>query len=239
MPPTYPKEQQEITTRESKVEIEKEIEVKKEIQIKEFTIMYPEKWHAFKFTDFPKKGSEPEIIDLAEVLNSDRAFNDFKGVFAPQLKVTRNFIKTVYEEAKPFEPGTQKRAYQVLAYIAENGELEMIMVDPWEAGLIREELAAAPKQAILIDLNTRFTQAFGQPIKDQKLLAELVVQAKFYSGYLIYSPDEYVYLKEWIQEKGIEKMKHLFDRIMLAHPGTEAEFQRSKLRSLLINIVYL
>lgn len=99
-----------------------------------------------------------------------------------------------------------------------------------------EEIKTYQHNVQFIDLVNGFTHTLGVPFseEDEKQVIELSAQAKFYNGYLTYSPDEWKYLVEWISKsERKEQMKELFEMSLLSQPGEYKFYHGTPIHKLL------
>ena len=243
--------------------MEKEIEVNEESHRDKIENARYQKWlnkdatpaYQLDFLHVNKYEYAPKIVPMGDVFNSSEQLQQFQGIFDPDLRTTENFIHTGKEQKElAFVPDMQKKCYQ-LVFSKENDRVVALMVDPIEAGWLRntlspkgqadliekrkenkEDIKPYQHQAYILDLENGFTQSFGSAFtaEEQQRIAELTVQAKFYNGYLVYSKEEWEYLKKWVAESNnAPLMQEVFEKSITSQPGQYKFYEQSEMRKFL------
>lgn len=196
---------------------------------------------AMPVSQFKAKGISP-VVKVSEFLSKD---ND---VFDSDLLATVNMMPVYisksffgfFDKQPPYEPFGKYEDVTSNVLVIEDkhtGHLQMVLADQEDAGQFRNLLQKDlkdPSQAnremrvCLYNLASEIAFQGSDSFEVDKLKADpnfvkLSAQAKFYRGFLSYSEAEQKALAEWIQSKGVDKMRAFFENVVLSSKPTAKE----------------
>ena len=188
--------------REIEVEAEKEKQQEKEMQIE-------------TETEFSDKKYKPHLsyygtVTMTEAFTATKGLESFADIFDEGFLGSGNFFpleRVIKEKSNPADHppfGIFNQYQKPICGLWLKSENEIIMVDQYDATTMPE--------IILYDLNLGLYQFSGKVpeyLENEKFLYK-VVQAKFFNGETYYKPEEIQLLRNWIEEKGTERMRKLF-----------------------------
>jgi hypothetical protein len=196
----------------------------------------------------------PPVMEIRDIFAHESTLAEYQDIF--DLESSYNFlpIKTRIPHEKASQVGINQKAipfddvqYAVNFFlmVPEKDRVRMVLLSQAEAGFFLEKIGSekseyTSRNIILGQMELGVLKA-ENPVQAEALLASpeakrLLVQAKFYDGQLIYSPEELKLLEIWISQKGAERMQKLFcDIILRSKPHRRKEFEKSALAELFTN----
>jgi hypothetical protein len=233
---TYGKTAEIITEKETQTDRHTERETHKETKLWEKDIAprpYLELGHPFE-----TEGIYKHSIFTEEMLKTNPQFEGLTHIFDPKIVVSLNLApkfdyksKSYHLIAHPYRAydGFQKHCTFIEVRQEPSGNLIVKMIDDHDANIIREYLSqdrANPgnhaNKVALMQIQKKhlgFDFAGSKPIDlnhpaTRTQFLSLLVQAKFASGILEYTPEEIPALKSWIESIGPQKALRAIDLIL-------------------------
>lgn len=199
-----------IYGREMEIETEKEQEkeVEKEVEVEALAELSTEKYVWQSYFDF-------KIVNLSEAFAASKGLETFADIFDDGLVGSLNFLPVNQSKYcsifKQYEPpfGLFNQFQKPVCALRVMSEDEVVMVDQRDAA---ESVCKDRKCLGIYDLNLGLYQVEKEIpsfIASDKFLRK-VVQAKFFDGETHYKKEEIPLLRQWIEEKGVERMRSLF-----------------------------
>lgn len=201
--------------------------------------------------DRPRSEGLVPILHMNELFANKSELEAYRGVF--EIEASYNFIPAIslkkvgYFEGGglarcldyPFSP-TQLPVERMLIIQAPGKPARLVLVDNYDAAFLAKKLRSQRDTSKSEDVKTYLVDSrlgvissnthAALDLNDTKI-AQLMTQAKFFGGALIYTPQEKEYLKAWLLLKGAKKMEELFCQHILANkPKLREEYEGSTIQ---------
>lgn len=207
---------------------------------------------------FPKAESQAPFLSVAEAL-ADSKFADYADLF--DIEASYNFLPGwantiaglhIYNRVRliPFEEGQLEVQNLLICHDRESQEVQVKLLSQADTGFFFAQLGnecldgnkvAREVDVTLYNLTLGPIQSNNQAIQNGSIdpvsdeVRRKIIQAKFFNGDSIYTEKELPLLEEWLQAKGIDRMKELFTKIILPNKEEKLkQFHGSVLASLLL-----
>jgi hypothetical protein len=186
----------------------------------------------------------PKVEDILEVksyclpvsdyLGSHHDYRRYANIWDTHLKVSFNVATQaalgIYDfVAKPFDDMQKQTPYVLVKYSSSKKLWEVDMLDLDDAQFFLEHLKNHENQSVdggyevaLYSLEEGVIQQGPGDLTNYRIdyndkAAMLLAQTKFFNGLTDYTPIEEDQLQNWIAEKGVDKMRTLFNEIIIKH----------------------
>lgn len=192
--------------------------------------------------NFPIYKNQTPIFKISDIFKNSKLVG-FYQVYADifDIEVSYNFLPIL--DTIPFSKGQLDVKNMLLCRDRETGEVQLRLISNADTGYFYEKLERDRKNegtleidVALYNIKLGIIQSNNQEILNKKddiiddQVKRKIIQAKFYNGESLYTEEEIPLLKEWIQEKGVERMKTLFlEKILIYKNEKRKEFPESPL----------
>lgn len=178
------------------------------------------------------------FIPVKDLFENTPSLESFTNVF--DIEASYNFLTSKGNAI--FKRGQLNVSNVLICRDRNTNASQVRLISNADTGFFFQQLAVDREQAngevdvALYNFNLGVVQSNRQEILDQKesiitdFIRNKIVQAKFFSGESIYSPEEIKLLTQWIKEKGPKQMQTLFcEHIIKSHRAKIIKFNNSPL----------